>query len=114
MIVGRVGREHGTGRERTSRLRHLLPFAGTANAIAFGIGTDSTYQTDKAGKKQPDDDGRPQERVPFDQESLPKTEHYNQISPEKELGIVPFPRSKLYDGTSKEDGCCGKEQQSKP
>src|SRR3984957_13797721 len=111
MIVSRVGREHGTGRERTGRIGHLLPFACPANPVPFRIDTNSAEQADKSGKKEPKNYRDPQDRMPLDQERLPETEHHDEIGPEKELGIVPFPRRESNHRTSKKDDCCRKEQQ---
>src|ERR1700736_4395279 len=95
MIVGGEGGEHGVGGEGTSCFGHLLPIAGPPDPITFGISTHSPDQTDEAGEEQRKKNWNAKKKVPFDEEGLPKTEHDDQISPEKELGVVPFPRSEF-------------------
>ena len=109
VIVGRIGREHGTRRERMGCLGHLLPFACTANAVAFGISTNSTDQRDKSGKEQSKKERGPKEWMPLHQEGFPKTEHHDEIGPEKELGVVPFPGREFNHRTGDKDDCRGKE-----
>src|ERR1700755_3154447 len=52
--------------------------------------------------------------MPLNQKSLPDAEHHNEISPEKEFGVVPLPRRESDHATGQKDGGGRKEEQTKP
>src|SRR5271165_2808668 len=105
VIVGWVDSEHRARREGARSVCHLAPFALAADLITFRVRPKAAGQTDKARKKEPENDRDTKENVPLHDKSLPKTEHHDEVGPEKELRIVPFPGSKFNQRTgNKGDG----------
>src|SRR6476646_8996194 len=105
MIVGWVDGEHGAWRKGTGGLSHLAPFARATDFIPLRVRPKAACQTNKARKKEPKNNREAKENMPLHDEPFPKAEHHDEVGPEKELCIIPFPRSKFDEGTGDKDRC---------
>src|ERR1700722_2162277 len=95
VIVGGVNGENGLSRKPFESVVYLRPLGliTDAKSVLF-VRRQTTYQADETGKEKQKQERQTDEWVPPAKEHFPNGRHHQHISPEKELRIIPVPRSK--------------------
>src|ERR1700722_10178827 len=95
VIVGGVNGENRLSRKSFESVVDLLPLGLITDAISvLFVRRQAAYQADETGKEKHEQERQTNQWVPPAEEHFPNGRHHEHVSPEKELRIIPVPRSK--------------------